>query len=85
MTPPGPNPFQFDGKETKAKDQVDPNGYYKKKAQSHIQWKQSQTEVLDFIKKNGYRFRYEGSLVCLGKLIYMHGPGLVEANPGPYM
>ena len=51
MTPPCPNPFQFDGKETKAKDQVDPNGYYKKKAQSHIQWKQSQTEVLGFIKK----------------------------------
>ena len=85
MTPPGPNSFEFDGKETKAKDKVDPNGYYTKKAQSHIQWKQSQTEVLDFIKKNGYGFRYEGSLRCLGKMIYMCGPGLVEANPGPYM
>ena len=87
MTPPGPNTFQFDGKETKAKDQVDPNGYYKKKAQSHIQWKQSQTEVLDFIKKNGYGFRYEGSLRFIVKLIYMYGPGLarsLEASIQPW-
>ena len=84
MSPPDPNLFHFDGKETKPIDQVDPNGYYKKKAQYHVQYKQNQTEAVDFIKKHGYRFRFEGNLRCLGKLIYMCGPGLVEASPGPY-
>ena len=42
------------GKETKPIDQVDPNGYYKKKAQYHIQYKQNQTEADDFIEKHGF-------------------------------
>ena len=86
MPSPGPNPFHFDGKETKPIDQVDPNGYYKKKAQYHVQYKQNQTEAVDFIKKHGYRFRFEGNLRCLGELLYMSGSGLarsLEASSQP--
>ena len=33
---------------------MDPNGYYKKKAQYHVQYKQNQTEAVDFMKKHAF-------------------------------